>query len=304
MSKTTGDFIISLAEQSGATLDEAQTKSIQAIETELPEGIAEQIQGSLYTVESALANSEITNKIKSESLDAVDQKLQSMAMQLGQDSDFVQKLKDTKGTYKGMDLFASAVLATHKAALEKAKEGAPKGEQKELQDEITKLNGQLSELGETHVLKTDHDAIIATHNTQLSENAQALLQMKQVNLFAGKNWAMKDLSPEVNTLTANTLFNTELTAKGLKLVDVEGILKLQTKEDKPYFVENKEVTPLNLVDSMLAGHKLLTVSDSKTPITTTTTTTVEAVTDTPGLSAAMQKAADSNKAITERMQTQ
>lgn len=302
MSKTTGDLIISLAEQSGATLDEAQIKSIQAIETELPEGIAEKIQGSLYTVESALANPEITNKIKADSLDAVDQKLQSMAMQLGQDSDFVQKLKDTKGTYKGMDLLGVAVLASHQAALEKAKEGAPKGDQKELQAEITKLNGQLSEFGETHVSKTDHEAMVEKHNSQLSDNAQALLQMKQVDLFAGKNWAMKDLSPQVNTLTANTLLNTELVAKGLKIVDVEGILKLQTKEDKPHFVDNKEVTPHNFVDSLLAGHKLLMVSDPKNPAPTPTPVPNNGI--DASVAAAMAKAAESHQAIIDLGATQ
>lgn len=301
MSKTTGELILSLAEQSGAALDEAQIKSIQAIETELPEGIAEKIQGSLYTVESALANSEITNKIKADSLDAVDQKLQNMAMQLGQDSDFVQKLKDTKGTYNGMDLLGSAVLANHKAALEKAKEGAPKGDQKELQEEITKLNAQIVSHNENSITQIDHDDTVNGYEDLLKESAAKMLGMRSNLLFAGRNWSNKQISAEINMSTSNMLLNTELDALGVSMVEKEGTLKLETKEGKPHFVDNKEVTPLDFANSLLARHKLLTVSDPNKPTTPTVATSVASVVDSPGLAAAIEKAKASNQTIQDRI---
>ena len=104
----------------------------------------------------------------------------------------------------------------------------------------------------------------------LKENAKAMLKLRANTLFSSQNWAM-EVSQEANMATANGLFYTELDAKGINLVDDNG-LKLQTKEGTPYFVDNKEVTPQDFANSLLAGHKLLKVTDTKTTVTTPTTT--------------------------------
>ena len=266
----TGEFIISLAKQSNIELDDEATKAIQEIATDLSDEVATKIQGSLFTVESALANPDIINKLKAESLDAVDQKMKDFAKGFGLDEGFLHNLSETKGTYNRIDAVGKAILANQKLALEKAKEGAPKGDQKELQAEITKLNEQIASKNDDTISKQDHEDMVGGFEDMLKENAKAMLKLRANTLFSSQNWAM-EVSQEANMATANGLFYTELDAKGINLVDDNG-LKLQTKEGTPYFVDNKEVTPQDFANSLLAGHKLLKVTDTKTTVTTPTTT--------------------------------
>lgn len=275
MSEKTGDLIISLAKQGGVELDEAQTKAIQEIATDLPEGIASKIQSSLFTIESAKANTDIINSLYSDSLDPIDQRLVTLAKDFGLDEGFMHNLKETKSTYKRMDAISKAILDNKKVALEKAAENAPAGDQEELQKEIVKLNTQIASHGDNTITKTDHEDMIEGYEDMLKGNAAAMLALKSNSLFAGQNWAM-DVSPEANMATAQGLFSSELVTKGIQLVDDNGTLKLQTKEGKPYFVENKEVTPQDLANTTLAGHKLLKVTDTTNnnkPVNTTTTVT-------------------------------
>lgn len=266
----TGEFIISLAKQSGSELTEDQTTAISEIATDLPDDIATKIQGSLFTMESALANPDIINKLKAESLDAVDQKMLEFATEFGLDDGFKHNLKETKGTYNRIDSIKKAVLENHKLALEKVKEGAPAGDQEELQKEISKLNAQIALHNDNTVSQQDHDDAIEGYEDMLKEGANKMLGLKANSLFAGQNWAM-DISQEANMATAMGLFNSELANKNINLVDDNG-LKLQTKEGSPYYVENKEVSPQDFANTLLAGHKLLKVTDTTTATTPTTTT--------------------------------
>lgn len=296
----TGDLIISLATQSGAELTDDQTKAISEIAIETPDDIATKIKGSLFTVESALANPDIINKLKAESLDAVDQKMLEFATEFGLDDGFKHNLKEIKGTYKRIDSIQKAVAASHLSALEKAKEGAPAGDQEELQKEITKLNSQIATHNDSTVSKSDHDDTVQGYEDMLTDNAKAMLQLKSNSLFVGQNWAM-DVAPEVNLATAQTLFAAEMVSNNIKLVDDNNTLKLQTQEGTPYFVDNKEVTPQDFANTLLAGKKLLKVTDSSTTSTSTTSTTV---TDTNGLKpevvnalGQLQKAQDEREAV-------
>ncbi len=279
----TGDLIISLATQSGAELTDEQTTAISEIAIETPDDIANKIKGSLFTVESALANPDIINKLKAESLDAVDQKMLEFATDFGLDDGFKHNLKEIKGTYNRIDSIKKAVLASQKVALEKAKEGAPAGDQEELQKEITKLNGQIATHNDSTVSKSDHDDTVEGYEDMLKENAKALLQLKSNSLFAGQNWAM-DVDPEINITTAQTLFAAELVSKNINLVDDKNILKLQTQEGTPYFVDNKEVTPQDFANTLLAGKKLLKVTDTPPTGALATPTTVNG---TDGLDASV-----------------
>lgn len=264
MSEKTGDFMISLASQAGVELSDEQKTAISEIATELPEGIATQIQDGLLTVDSAVANTKVRDRIKAEVFDAVDGKLKNLAMEHGFDAGFIQTIGENKETFKNIGTISTQILANQKKALEKAKEGAPEGDQKELQDEIIKLNAKIASNNDNTISKTDHDDTVEGYEGLLKENAKALLQLKANSLFANQNWAM-DISPEANLATANGLFNTELTAKGIVLVEDNGILKLQTNEGTPYFgADNKEVTPRDFVKNLLSGHKLLKVTDTKT----------------------------------------
>ncbi len=257
----TGDFIISLAKQGKIELDDAQTKAISEIATDLPDDIATQLQGSLFTMESALANPDIINKLKAESLDAVDLKMKEFAQQFNLDEGFMHNLKETKGTYNRIESIGKAVLESHKLALEKAKEGAPAGDQEELNNKIAELNAQIASHNDNTISKQEHDDTIEGYEETLKENTAMMLGLKTNSLFSGSNWAMK-VSDEANMATAMGLFNAELASKNIKLIDDNGTLKLQTNEGSPYYEKNIEVTPKGFADTLLAGHKLLKVTET------------------------------------------
>ncbi len=295
-----GELIISLAEAGAVEMTDEAKKVIEEVTLDLPDEFAAQLKGSLFTVESALANPDIINKLKAESLDAVDQKMVEFATDFGLDDGFKHNLKEIKGTYNRIDSIKKAVLANQKLALEKAKEGAPAGDQEELQKEITKLNTQIASHTDSTVSKTDHQDVIDGYEDMLTENAKAMLQLKSNSLFVGQNYAM-EVDPEINITTAQTLFAAELASKNINLVDDNNTLKLQTQEGTPYFVDNKEVTPQDFANTLLAGKKLLKVTDSSSPASTPTTPTT--IVGGDGLDAsviaALAKAKASNDAIQE-----
>ncbi len=266
----TGEFITSLAKQSDITLDDEQTKVIDEMTTEIPGDIAKTIQSSLFTKESALANTEIINHLKAESLDPVDQKLKEFAKESGLGEGFLTQLSETKGTYKRFESVTKAVIAANKLALEKAGEGAS-GDDSELQEKIKQLNADLLKAKEGTISETDHQDMIDGYEDILKENAGSLKEMKMQNVFSGQNWAM-DVPSQVNVATAMGLLNNDLASKGLSVVDDNGSLKLQTKEGSAYFVENKEISLQDFATSVLASNKLLKVKDA--PATGATTVVV------------------------------
>lgn len=263
----TGELITSLAEQSGIKLDDDQTKVINEMTTEIPGDIAKTIQSSLFTKESALANTEIINHLKAESLDPVDQKLKEYAKESGLGEGFIQQLSETKGTYKRFESVVKAVTAANKLAIEKAGEGAS-GDDSELQEKIKELNAEILTAKEGVISKTDHQDMIDGYEDILEENAGSLKQMKMQNVFSGQNWAM-DVPSQVNVATAMGLLNSDLALKELSVVDENGSLKLQTKEGSAYFVDNKEISLQDLASSVLASNKLLKVTDTPKPGATT-----------------------------------
>lgn len=274
----TGDFISSLATITNVNLDGVDTT------TEIPDEIANKIKTSLYTKESALANPDIINRLKAESLDAVDGKLKDMAKDLGLGDGFIHNLTEVKGTYNRMDSLKKAVLDAKKLALADTK-GVDNS------DEINKLNNELATLKESTISRSDYDIKIKEYETLVSENANRLLRLKSEGLFSHKNWAM-DVSPEANLQTAINLFNSELKSKELQLVD-NGQLKLQTKEGSDYFVENKTISPQDFANDLLANHKLLKVSEPQK----STTSTPMATTMDAGLMEAVNQANQLNADI-------
>ena len=266
----TGDLISSLAKQTGTELSEEQSKVIQEITQEIPDEVANHIKTNLFTKESALANPDIINKLKAESLDAVDGKLKDMAKDLGLDDGFIHNLGEIKGTYNRMDSVKKAVLESHKTALlNKETKGG------DLQDEIANLNKELANLKDTTIGKQDHDDVVKTYEDNLKDHANRMLNLQTEGLFSNSKWAM-DISPEANLQTAMGLFNSELQNKELSLVNTNGHLSLQTKEGSEYYVENKAITPQEFASNLLAGHKLLKVSEANQTAPTVVSTTIDA----------------------------
>ncbi len=275
-----GDLITSLAKTSGIDEKDENLIKLMAIKevatAEVADDLGSKIKSSLMTMDAALSNPDILNKLKAEALNPVDDKLNTLAKDIfNMDDTFIETLKNTKGTYNRMDLFANSVLKAHQTAikvLEETKGGTSDPKVKsELQGEIDKLNGELAGIKESTVTSKDHQEMIDGYE-------DVILDFHKKSLFSNYNYAL-DVSKDVNVLTAAALFNSELTRLGVELVNENDNLVLKTKlEDggytKYFNKENKEVTPKDLADAVLAEHKLLKVNGDTTPVVTSTTTPV------------------------------
>ena len=260
-----GEFVNSLAKMAGVPEDNEHLVKLLAVKevaiAEVADDLSTTIQSKLMTMDAALNNPEILNKLKAESLNAVDDKLGTLAKDVfNADDGFIETLKTTKGTYNRMDLFAKHIAEAHAIAiktLEEAKGGTDdKGAKAELQKTIDDLNRDLAGLKESTVSSTEHQDMVDGFE-------DIILDLHKKNLFSNYDYAL-DVSKDVNILTATSLFNSELAKLGVALVNDNGNLVLKTKLENgdytKYFKDNKEIAPKDLADAVLAGHKLLKVS--------------------------------------------
>lgn len=287
-----GELVNSLAKMAGIEeKDENLTKLLAVKEVataEVADDLSTAIQSKLMTTEAAMNNPEIVNKLKAESLNAVDDKLGTLAKDIFKfDDAFVESLKTTKGTYNRMDLFVKQISETHAAAiktLEEAKEGTgdPKAKA-ELQLQIDGLNGELATLKESTVSSADHQNTVDGYE-------EKILKLHKKGLFSNYNY-IKTIERDVAEIAGISYFDNELIKRGVTLVNKEGVLSFETKEGTKYFDDkNKEVTPKELADGLLAEHKLLEVNGDPIP------TPTPSPTDTP-ISTPVNGAVDNTEAV-------
>lgn len=274
-----GDLINSLAKTAGIDEKDENLVKLMAIKevatAEIADDLGSKIQSSLMTMEAASNNPEIINRLKAEALNPVDDKLNALYKEVfGMDDSAIDTLKNTKGTYNRMDLFASTISQAHKnaiKALEEAKGGTADPKAKaELQTKIDELNGELAGIKESTVSSNDHQDMIDGYEGMIQE-----LQLK--NMFSNYNYAM-DVSKDVNIGVASSIFQNELHKLGVELVNENSNLVLKTKLENgdytKYFKDNKEITPKDLADELLAQHKLLKVNGTSDPAGTPVITPV------------------------------
>lgn len=266
-----GDFFNSLAKMAGIDEKDENLVKLLAIKevatAEVADDLANKITGSLMTKDGALNNKEIVDEIWAKAMNPVDDKLNALAKDVfNMDDTFIDTMKNTKGTYSRMDLFAKQISEVQKAAikvLEEAKDGTgdPKAKT-ELQAKIDTLNGELVTLKESTVSATEHQETIDGYEG-------IILDQHVKNMFSNYDYAM-DVSKDVNIGVASSIFQNELTKLGVELVNDSGNLALKTKLESGeyaeyYNKEHKKVTPKDLADGLLAEHKLLKVTNGTPP---------------------------------------
>jgi len=263
-----GDFITSLATMAGIPTDNEDFVKVMANKelatADFPDGLASGMLGKLLTQEAAKNNSDIAKHFKAEALNAVDGKLLDYVSKYELGDEFSNTLKNTQGSYNKMDMFTEALNKKFTDQLEVAKTNTddPKIKEK-LQEHINTINGlntKLSEFQDSHVEKSKL--------TELTEGYEELIMQEKIgNLLGNYDYALPT-SKDVNIKTAFSLLENAFTEKGVKVVNDEGILKLRTSDDMEYFdKESKKVSLTEFVDSMMADHKLLKVSDPTKPAT-------------------------------------
>lgn len=295
----TGDFLTSLAKLASIPEDDENFVKIMANKdlatADFPDELASGILGKLLTQEAAKNNSDIAKHFKAEALNAVDGKLLDYVSKYELGDDFLTTLKGTQGSYNKMDMFTEALNKRFTEQLEAAKTNTDDPKIKEKLEEhirtINGLNGDLEKFKDTHVEKSKL--------TDLTEGYEELIMQEKINNLLGNYDYALPTSKEVNIKTAFSLLENAFTAKGVKVVNDDGILKLQTSDNMEYFdKESKKVSLTDFVDTMMADHKLLKVSDTaKTAIPGTPGAPASAITVPEGSPKGLADAAAAAKQL-------
>ncbi len=147
------------------------------------------------------------------------------------------------------------LLATKIKDLLEQKEGATGKEKTELQKQINELNQKLAQSIDAH--KAEIGTLTKQYESQM-------LDHRVLSCLQGRNYANKDVPAEVNAKFAKTLLSEALEAKGVKLVNENGALKLKqaANVELDFYDENhKAVSFEDFAAKVLADNKLLAVTD-------------------------------------------
>ena len=254
-----GDFLNTLATQSGISAEDASLKAILSSPTlsavDLPDTIVAKIQSAHLTLEAAKNNPAVLSHIKAQLYNGVDSELQNTLTEMGVLDTFKTDFETEKSTPKRISLALKKI-----SALEKEKAGANKGDKAELQKEIDRLNGSIVDVKK--VYDAEKATLIASHQNEI-------LDYDMNTQLAGYNYALpKEMASDVKIQTAKMLINNALKTQDARLVRENGALKLKrVSQDIDYFdSSNQKVEPKKFFDNVLAQNNLLAVANP-TPAT-------------------------------------
>lgn len=247
-----GEFLNTLAGQAGIAADDAELKAILSSptfsDTNISDALAAKIQGGFLTLESAKQNPDIKKHFTALALNGLDTEVETLMNDLGLTDDIKKSIKEEKSSYKRVGLLTKKIKE-----LEAAKVGQSDEDKTKLNDKIRELNDEL---------RTTKESFAKKEQELHGEMANQYINWELTSKFNGYDYAMP-LSKEANMVAARTLLNEELKAKGLRIVNKDNKLELETKEGTEYYdATNKKVGVGDFVDGLMAHHKMLKVQDT------------------------------------------
>ena len=245
------DYINKLASTAGISADDEQLKTILANESlqqvEINEDLANRINGSFLTVDSAKNNSDLNKHFRATILNGLDAEMSTLMNELKLGDDVRSEIMGETNSFKRVPLLVKKI-----EALEKAKQGATQVDKNALQVEIERLNGEIA------TGNTTAESKINDINKQWESR---FLDQTMTTMLSGYNYATP-VSKEANLLTAKALVNQAINEKGLQVTNnPNGGLKLVTNEGMDYYENNAVVSVSDFTDRVLTQHKLLVTNN-------------------------------------------
>ena len=262
MPKPLGQLLELIAQKTG--VDTAELTDLFQLKADIKDDVFAKIEtgfNGLIPLSDAKHNNELHKHFKALSLNPIDKLVNDLLDSGNIDDETVAELKANTNSYERTKKLIYKLAETKP-------DGKPSKDAEALKAEIKRLNDE--------VLTTK-----STYEKQINDVKQSaensLLQYQYESILSGKNYVQKDLPKDVNVLTAKTLLEQTLKAKGAKIVRTENGLKLVNAENPEldYTEQNKIVSFNDFVDSTLASNKLLQVSAPSTVNTTSTQTIVQ-----------------------------
>lgn len=248
-----GEFISTLAANSGIPADSPELKALLSNTNvsgcDVPDSVINKIQSSHLTLDAAKNNKDVLFHFKAQLYNGVDSELNSTLTEMGVIDALKADFETEKSTPKRISLALKKI-----SALEKEKAGASKGDKTELQKEIDRLNGSISDARKQ--FDAEKQLLIANHQNEI-------LDYDLSTMLAGHNYALpKEMAQDMKIKTAKMVVNQALQTQDAKFVRENGALKLKrVSNDTDYFdASNQKVEAKKFIDGVLAQNNLLVTS--------------------------------------------
>jgi hypothetical protein len=234
---TGAELYLALLKRSGIS-NEALTNAINTNEelkkVEVPTADYNVVLTNLMNVEQAKSNPSLISYFRADNLDPIDNTINSVVDELGEDGAVV---KSEKSTFKKLSI---AFEALRKAEAKKHSANAP--DKKAMQEKIDELNTQIK-----NILKEKDDEI----NSIRSQNEASLTGLTIKSMLNGYQYGLQ-VDHSVAMKTANAMLESELASKGLKIVRDGDNLVIKDKNNLDYTVNNEKVEFGKFVESVVS----------------------------------------------------
>lgn len=226
--------------------------AIVALDTEIPDDHANKLNTSLFTLDAAKSNLDLTKHFRATILSVADTKMDEIITELGLQpgDDFV----NSKNTYEKIALLGKLIHEHGKKAGGGKPDDANKWAAKEAE-----YQKQLKELKEGFTAKE-------TNWKKEQENNQVTNELRM--LLSGQNYALpKEMPLPLKVKTALATIQDQLATDGFSLkMDAAGKLTIVNAEGNPaYNKSNEALTPNTYISAALAENKLLAINDPNNP---------------------------------------
>ena len=250
---TTGEFITKLASMAGLDTSSSDFVSIlsnsEFSNYKIPDELIGKINSSLFTMESARNNETLRKHYHGEILNGLDANMENMMEQYGFDTDIADSIRQEKRT---MDKYRRLVEKLNDVHARKS-QSTSKSDKAELENEISRLNGQIKDL----------NTKIQTAPQERDAYWTDKLKSKAIqNMLSSYSYAAeKDIPKDVLIETASILLNKKLNEQKVRLdysADQDSI-SLKTESGMDFYKDNSPVSFKAFADQVLAENKLLSI---------------------------------------------
>ncbi len=253
------ELFAELAEKAGIDITSEELKPLMSLTVEVPDAISKKINTSLISLDSAVKNHIIRNQVIKEYGAGLLQNNEEVLRDLGVSDDIIAEISKEKSFGKKIE------ASLRKIAEIKSKPDANStADQKTLNEQIVKLNKELSEIKNTHILKTDHEVEL------LKFESERLESLKE-EAFGKHKWSEAFSDSDIRKAAYNAKLNSFLDSKGLALKKEGKDIKIILKEGGTEYFDDKNniVTFDHVVNQIMSDNKFIAVSQTA-PGTSTT----------------------------------
>lgn len=230
---------------------------IDASQFEIPDDAANALlsdfNSNVLTVESAKANGQLAAHFRALSLNPIDTELEKLLLDA---PELAESIKDEKNTYQKIN---KAISAAKKKLSESVASGQSKADQKELKDELNRLNAELA------ASKSEIEVKIKEAKLEAEKPWKEKIAKRAFNsLFEGKAY------PESFNRTASIFAHQQALTEKLNALGADLVFDYETEKyvavqksnpELPFYLNNQLLNIDSMIDEIGANNNLYKVSE-------------------------------------------